>query len=102
MFKRSTLSQAIVTALLVASLPGIAFAETANEKQQAKKKADSNDAQVLPEVSVSEKVEQSFVEKYKIPNTVETISKEEINERVNLMLPMQLNTSRVSLSEKDM
>ena len=88
MFKRSKLNQAIVSVLLLAVVPALALAETADEKQDAKKKADTKEAAaVLPEVSVSsdaEKSEPSLIEKYKLPVTVEKVTRKKMDDTINI------------------
>lgn len=79
-------SRSMIGLLALASMPVLAASDaeqTADEKKSASKDA----AAVLPEVSVSgqaEKAESSIVEKYKLPMTVETVTKQEMDEKINV------------------
>ncbi|MFM8341184.1 MAG: TonB-dependent receptor [Methylomonas sp.] len=79
-------SRSMIGLLALASMPVLAASDT---EQSAKedKKATAKDATVLPEVAVSgqtEKTAQTIVEKYKLPVTVETVTKQELDEKVNV------------------
>ncbi len=77
-------SRSMIGLLALASMPVMAASDA---DQTADEKKSSKDATVLPEVSVSsqsEKAEPSIVEKYKLPVTVETVTKKELDEKVNV------------------
>ncbi len=79
-------SRSMIGLLALASMPVLA-ASDAEQSAKDDKKATAKDATVLPEVSVSsqsEKAEPSIVEKYKLPVTVEKITKKDLDEKVNV------------------
>lgn len=84
--KRTPLSQAIMGVLMLSLSPALLAAET--DQADTKKKTDTKaDAHVLPEVSVtdqSDKEEPTIVEKYKLPVTVESVTKKELEEKINV------------------
>ena len=84
--KRTPLSQAIMGVLMLSLSPALLAAET--DQADTKKKTDTKaDAQVLPEVSVtdqSDKAEQSLAEKYKLPVTIEKVSRKKMDETINI------------------
>ncbi len=79
-------SRSMIGLLALASMPVLA-ASDAEQSTNDEKKAAAKDATVLPEVSVSsqsDKAEPSIVEKYKLPVTVETVTKKEMEEKINV------------------
>jgi iron complex outermembrane receptor protein len=79
-------SRSMIGLLALASMPVMAVSD-AEQTNNDEKKATAKDATVLPEVSVSsqsEKAAPTLVEKYKLPVTVESITKEKLDDKVNV------------------
>lgn len=78
----------LIGAMLLTILPGLTVAETA-ENAAADEKANSKSATVLPEMTVtadSEKAAtQTATEKYKLPAVMESVTKEKLEDTVNVM-----------------
>jgi iron complex outermembrane receptor protein len=80
-------SRSMIGLLALASMPVMAASDTEQAATDEKKAAAKDAAAVLPEVSVSgqsEKAEPTLVEKYKLPVTVESITKEKLDDKVNV------------------
>lgn len=90
MKKRQFLStnRSVLGALALASLPALASANEAKQPGQPGQSTKPKDAAVLPEVSISEQAQKnqpSQTEKYKLPATTESVTREKLEDSVNVI-----------------
>jgi iron complex outermembrane receptor protein len=81
-------SRSMIGLLMLSSLPVLASAETQQNVAADKEFTSSKGAAVLPEMTVTGQSEQSakqtVVEKYKLPVTTESVTRDELDEKINV------------------